>query len=125
MSEHPDGTGARSDRDAPLPGSRLNPVFRVGDTVRRVAGPWTPTVHSLLRHIRDHGFDLAPLPGGLDDQGREILSYIPGDTVGDAIPWPDWVWDEGILAQMGEVTAQYHRAVAGFRPGPAAQWQWE
>ena len=29
----------------------MTPVVRVGDTVRRTAGPWTPAVHGLLRYI--------------------------------------------------------------------------
>jgi hypothetical protein len=37
-------------------------IVRVDDTVRRPSGPWTDSVHQLLRHIREHGFDLAPEP---------------------------------------------------------------
>jgi Ser/Thr protein kinase RdoA (MazF antagonist) len=104
-----------------LPGSRLNQVVRIGDTVRRPAGQWTPTVHALLRHLRESGFGLAPEPLGIDDQGREVLSYIPGDTVGDTLPWQSWVWDDELLTQVGRATARYHRAVADFRPdGPVA-----
>ncbi len=29
--------------------------IRLGDTVRRNAGPWTPAVHSLLGHLHDTG----------------------------------------------------------------------
>ena len=64
-------------RETPLAGSRLNTVVKVGDEVRRVAGPWTPTVHALLRHIRHRGFSLAPEPRRADPVGREALRYIP------------------------------------------------
>jgi hypothetical protein len=106
-----------------LAGSRLNRVVKIDDTVRRPTGPWTPTVHALLRHIREKGFGLAPEPLASDDQGREVLSYIPGDTVGDEIPWPSWVWDDGLLVDVGRATALYHRAVAGFRPAGVVPWQ--
>jgi Ser/Thr protein kinase RdoA (MazF antagonist) len=112
-------------REVPLPGSRLNPVVRSGDSVLRIAGPWTPSVHELLRHVRDRGFTLGPVPRGFDPAGREVLSYLPGETVGDAIPWPDWVWEESMLAQIGRAAAAYHEAAADFRPGPDARWQWE
>ena len=84
------GTGTRvTEPEVPLTGGTLNAVVRVGETVRRTAGPWTPTIHALLRHVRDRGFDLAPEPLGLDDEGREIVSYIPGATVGWSLPWPE------------------------------------
>ena len=61
-----------------LPGGHVGGAVRVGGTVRRPAGPWTPAVHALLAH-------LAPrLPGvpevlGFDDRGREVLSLPPRD----------------------------------------------
>ena len=106
-----------------LPGSRLNRVVKVGDTVRRPAGAWTPIVHALLLHVRERGFGLAPEPLGLDEHGREILSYIPGHTVGDELPWQRWVWDDALLAEIGSATALYHRAVADFRPEGEVPWQ--
>lgn len=110
------------DEETVLAGSRLNQVVKVGDTVRRPSGPWTPTVHALLRHVRDRGFDLAPEPFGHDDRGREVLSYIPGQTVGDDLPWPGWVWADDLLSEVGRATARYHRAVADFRPSGAVPW---
>jgi hypothetical protein len=111
--------------EEPLAGGKLNAVVRIGDTVRRPAGPWTPTIHALLRHVRDNGFDLCPEPIGFDDHGREILSYVPGRTVGWALPWPDWVWDEELLASMARATARYHQAAAGFRPDGVVPWQYD
>ncbi len=112
------------DDETPLPGGKLNLVVRIGDTVHRPAGPWTPIVHDLLRHIRGHGFALGPEPLGFDDQGREVLSYIGGHTVGVDFPWPSWVWDEGLLAHVGRATARYHRAAADFRPSGLIPWNW-
>lgn len=109
--------------ETPLTGGTLNPVVRIGDTVRRPVGPWTPTVHALLRHIRERGFDAAPEPLGLDDMGREILTYIPGTTVGWAAPWPRVVRSDDLLVQVGRTLARYHRAVADFRPAGEVPWQ--
>jgi hypothetical protein len=91
--------------ETPLAGSRLNRVVRIGDTVRRPAGAWTPTVHALLNHLVERGFTLGPRPLGYDGDGREILSYISGRTVGSSLPWPGWIWDEGLLAEIGRATA--------------------
>lgn len=112
-----------AEEETVLPGSRLNRVVKIGHTVHRSAGPWTPTVHALLRHVRERGFVMAPEPIGTDDQGREVLAYIAGETVGDALPWPGWVWDDALLVEVGRATSLYHRAVADFRPEGLIPWQ--
>ncbi|HKF74825.1 MAG TPA: hypothetical protein VKF59_01675 [Candidatus Dormibacteraeota bacterium] len=43
-----------------LPGGFVNAVVRVGSTVRRSTGPWTPAVHALLRHLEAAGFAESP-----------------------------------------------------------------
>jgi Phosphotransferase enzyme family len=106
-----------------LTGGTLNSVVRVGETVRRPVGPWTATIHALLRHIRSRGFALAPEPLGFDDQGREILSFIPGQTVGWSLPWPDLVRNDDLLEEVGATTALYHRVVTDFRPTALIPWQ--
>ncbi len=58
-------------------------VVRVADTVRRPIGPNAPLVHELLRHLERGGFPGAPRLLGIDEAGREILSYLPGDVPGD------------------------------------------
>lgn len=98
-----------------LVGGNLTRVVRVGDTVRRAAGPWTPLVHQLLRHIRAKGFEFAPNPMGLDEAGREVLSFIPGDTI-DGHPWPAWVWSDQLLVEAVHALRDYHEAVSDFRP---------
>lgn len=98
-----------------LAGGNLTRVVRVGDTVRRPSGPWTPLIHELLGHIRVRGFELAPKPMGLDDLGREVLSFIPGDTI-DTHPWPAWVWSDELLVEAVHALSEYHHAVSDFRP---------
>ena len=62
----------------PLAGGNMSSgVVRVGDTVRRPAGPWTPAVHALLTHLHAAGFPGAPRPLGIDEHGREVLTFIP------------------------------------------------
>ena len=78
-----------------LPGGRSFGAVRAGDEVRRPAQPWTATVHSVLRHLEDAGFEGAPRARGFDDQGRERLTFLPGQTLGDTLgetgPWADWL----------------------------------
>jgi hypothetical protein len=53
-------------------------VVRLGDTVRRPVSSNSYFVHGVLRHLESSGFTGAPRFLGLDDQGREVLSYLPG-----------------------------------------------
>jgi len=104
-------------------GGNLNDAVRIGDTVRRRAGPWTPSVHALLRYLEHHGFD-APRVIGVDDQGREVLEFIPGEAhAGTVVPVPDHVMEEARLIEAAQLLRRYHDVVAGFRPPPDARWR--
>lgn len=72
--------------EQPLTGGNMNAVVRVGATVRRTAGPWTPQVHRLLAHLRGKGIQEAPEPLGFDEQGREVLSFLPGLAGHEPLP---------------------------------------
>jgi hypothetical protein len=106
----------------PLSGGNMNSaVVRVGDTVRRPAGPWTPAVHALLTHLHGAGFDGAPRPLGLDDRGREVLTFVPG-----TVPWPAHfrlLDADSQLRRAARLIREFHDAVAGFTPPPGARWQ--
>ena len=109
-----------------LPGGRSFGAVRVGDEVRRPAQPWTATVHSVLRHLEDVGFDGAPRARGFDDQGRERLTFLPGQTLGDTLggtgPWPDWLRCDDALRQVGAWLRRLHDATTAFRPTADAVW---
>ena len=108
--------------EIPLAGGNMSTgVVRVGDTVRRPAGPWTPAVHALLSHLHAVGFHGAPRPLGIDEHGREILTFIPG-----TVAWPDHfhlLHGDGQLRHVARLIREFHDAVAGFTPPPGAQWQ--
>ena len=97
----------------------LSDVVQVGDTVRRVPGPWSPAVHALLRHLEAVGFDGAPRFLGIDERGREVLSFVDGGTLRPDIPG----WSEELLSGVGRLLRRYHDAVADFVPPADAAWQ--
>jgi aminoglycoside phosphotransferase (APT) family kinase protein len=108
-----------TDQEIVLTGGNMTPVVRVGDTVRRGAGPWTPTIHALLRHLRANGFTQVPEPLGIDEQGREIISLIPGRVA--TYPLPDLVLSDDTLETVARTLRALHDATAGFAGG---HWQW-
>ena len=105
--------------DEELQTSAHRRIVRVGDTVRRPAGWWTPAVHALLTHLQDVGFAYSPRPRGIDSHGREVLSYIPGQS--GAIGWHRIHSDQG-LRRFATLLRDYHDAVRGFRPSPGREW---
>ncbi|MFE1078982.1 trifolitoxin immunity protein [Nocardiopsis alba] len=64
--------------EIPLEGGFVTRVVRVGDTVRRVPAERSGFVHELLEHLRERSWPGAPRFLGLDEQGREVLSFLPG-----------------------------------------------
>jgi hypothetical protein len=79
-------------------------------------------VHAVLRHLERVGFDGAPRVLGTDEQGREVLSYLDGDTVGDSVPWPAWVSSDDTLVQVGAWLRRLHDATESFVPPADAVW---
>jgi hypothetical protein len=94
----------------------MSVVERVGDTVRRSAGAWTPTIQRLLRHVREQGVIWVPEPLGYDELGREVLSFVPGDVPHEL---PPWVWSEEVLSDVARALRQWHDASASFDVGGA------
>jgi hypothetical protein len=102
-------------------GGWVNQAVRVGDTVRRNTGPWTPAVHALLKHLKASGFAESPRLLGFDDKCREVLRYIEGTAA--LRPWPDELLQDAGLAALARMLRRYHDAVAGFVSAPGAVWR--
>ncbi|MDA0633543.1 phosphotransferase [Nonomuraea sp. MCN248] len=106
-----------------LEGGNDGGAVRIGATVRRAVRAWTPAVHELLRHLERAGFDGAPRVLGVDDQGREVLTFLEGETLGTCQVWPEWTRTEDALRQVARWLRDYHAAVAGFRPPADTVWR--
>jgi hypothetical protein len=107
------------DDETPLMGGNVNPkVVRVADTVRRSTGPCSKNVHRLLVHLERQGFGFAPRFLGIDERGREILSFIPGSA-----EIPDALWqDATALVEAARMLKKFHDATRDFDFGHAGDW---
>ena len=100
-------------REVPLPGGDVTVgVVRVGDTVRRPMGPPSPLVHEVLAHLERVAFAGAPRLLGVDDAGREALTFVEGEVAGR--PWPAWVADTGRIASVARLVRSYDDAVGSL-----------
>ena len=98
----------------------VSTVNRSGSTVRRPCGPWTPTVHALLRHLAAKGYHYSPRVIGLEAEG-ETLEYLEGEVA--LRPWPSCLLEDSGIAAIGVAICEYHEAVADFVPPPSAVWR--
>ena len=89
-------------------------VIRVGPHVLRPSSPHSRSVHVFLRAVRDAGFEGAPTPVGIDDDGRERLVFIDGDV--PLAPYPDWSQSDAALASIARLLRGLHDAARGFDP---------
>ena len=116
-AEPVDGPRSGAPAEVELTGGGSTTVARRGDAVHRTAGPWTPTVHQLLQHLHASGVTFVPRPLGRDEQGREVLTHLPGTV--PTYPMPPHVWTPAVLATAGRQLAEVHAATRTFRPtGP-------
>jgi hypothetical protein len=106
----------------PLRGGSVSTVVRAGDTVRRQPG--RPFVRELLGFLERSGWGGAPRFLGVDEQGREILTFVDG-----YVPWQEGgmpsapgvsgtsgasgVTAEGSLVRVAELVRGFHDLTAG------------
>ena len=94
-----------------LRGGHVNRVVRLGDTVRRTMSWDRSLVHQALRHLEAVGFEGAPRFLGLDELGREMLTFLPSDLPADANGFSD---DQ--LATAAALLRKLHDATESFAP---------
>jgi hypothetical protein len=103
-----------SEQEEALSGGNVNQVVRIGETVRRHAKP-NPYVHELLLHLEKVVYNLAPRFLGIDEQGREVLSYLEGIVPGNDYPEiEEYMWSDESLMGVAKLLRSYHDATVGF-----------
>jgi len=99
-----------------LYGGSMNEVIKAGNTVHRRA-QGHPMLHRYLLFLEESGMLGVPRFLGFDEQGREILSFIPGKTMGVDYP-PDHpcLHSDETLQGMAKILRQLHDISVEFVP---------
>ena len=100
-----------------LPG-QSGGVERVGRTVRRPTGPWTPAVHDFLGYLSAEGLRGVPTVEGLDGD-REILAYVEGRSV----PVDREIVLDNVLVEAVTWLREFHDIAEGYRPEGVREWR--
>lgn len=95
-------------------------IVRIGNTVRRPVRPFSPTVHAFLSHLHSQGFVDAPVPMGVDEHGREVLSYVPGRAATE--PLDVELAGDDVLVALARLVRRLDDAAEGWTPPQSATW---
>ncbi|MGN6799653.1 MAG: phosphotransferase [Gaiellaceae bacterium] len=97
--------------EVPLDGGRsTDGVVRIGDTVRRPPQHATRLMRDVLVHLEHVRFAASPRWLGFDEKGRDVLTFIEGETFSDT---RRLTWSSGQLVAAGALLRRDHDAVAG------------
>ena len=78
-----------------LSGGNVSDVHRSENTVRRQLKPDSALIHPLLQHLEAKGIHFAPKFLGIDEQGREVLSYMEGEAGNYFLK--GYMWSDDVL----------------------------
>jgi hypothetical protein len=108
--------------DEALVGGMVNAgsVFRRGELVERPAPRNARALHAYLLALKEHGFDAAPAPVGLTADGREQLTFIPGDVA--LPPFPDWAMTRTALESVGSLLRRLHETSTAVAVDTHVEW---
>jgi hypothetical protein len=95
-------------------------VFRHGAVVERPAPRTARALHAHLLALEEQGFDAAPRPIQLTADGREQLTFIPGDVA--LPPFPRWAMSETALHSVGSLLRRLHEASAAIAVDVGVEW---
>jgi len=99
----------RESLESQLVGGRsATEVVRIENTVRRSLGPNSEFNHSLLKLLEEKGFSHAPRFLGIDEKGREILTFMEGE-----VPHGEINWTDDQLVKVVQILKDFHDATVG------------
>lgn len=111
-----------NDDEIELTGGNSNTcVVKIGNTVRRAVGEQSPTVHRILQFLSANGFKGSPRFIGIDDKGREILSFLHGSCEISERAWTS----EEVLISAATLLKEFHDVIAQFPKRSDDIWGFE
>ena len=111
------------DHEHPLPGgNQTAEVVRVGNTVRRPNEPWSPAIRVLLDHLATAVPGIAPRSLGIDEKGRDTISFVEGET--GHYPLAEQMRSDASMVSAARLLRRYHDAASALRDRIDLPWQY-
>jgi thiamine kinase-like enzyme len=105
-----------------LSGGNLTSIYKKNETVLREQKPWSSTIHRVLLHLEKVGHTNSPRFIGIDDSGKEVLSFVPGDCKFDYPFTNDEQEQLLIIKNVAEMMRKYHDASLSFERTERDNW---
>ncbi|WP_017580315.1 aminoglycoside phosphotransferase family protein [Nocardiopsis valliformis] len=120
MAVGPQGRKQDREQDQPLSGGMMNTVLRRGARVVRTAPPHAPALQEYLTALTASGFEGAPRPLALYEDGTEELTFVEGDVA--VPPFPIWATEDWVVSASARLLRRYHDAAQHVPFDPGAAW---
>lgn len=99
------------------------PEIKIKDKkVIRPQKPWSIDIQNFLRYLRDKNVTYVPEPLGFDQDGNEILSYVPGEVY--SYPLPAKLLTQKSIISAGKLLRDFHDKGADFLKSLSGQEKW-
>ena len=95
-----------------LSGGREGKIVREADRVLRPGNAWTPYVHAFLKYLRENGVDNIPVPYGIREDGREVVSFVEGEVCPG--PLPEALFNDTVLTEAAAWLRRCHDVGAAY-----------
>jgi Ser/Thr protein kinase RdoA (MazF antagonist) len=105
-----------------LTGGNVSTVTTNGSIVYKDKKPQSTTTQRLLRHLQSKGLTFCPKPLGFDNKGREMLSFMHGNTLDD-FPGVSSITDKiETVKHAASMLRKFHDATIDFTKQPNDIW---
>lgn len=104
------------DQEEVLEGGNVSNVYRSGQTVRRELKEGSYRIHALLDHLERKGYLHSPRFLCIDEQGREVLTFIKGEA--GNYPLKEYMLSDDSLVEIARMLRTYHDAVSDYAYDP-------
>ena len=101
----------------------MNHVIKIGDTIRKqIKHNWLhqkghPLIHSYLQFLEEKGMEGVPRFLGIDEQGREMFSYVSGETAESGLGFDaDCLHSDQAICDMARFLRKLHDISVDFLP---------
>ncbi|WP_214795446.1 MULTISPECIES: aminoglycoside phosphotransferase family protein [unclassified Exiguobacterium] len=107
-----------NEQEERLSGGNVSTVYKKGNYVYRTQKDGSSNIHRLLRHLEAKGISEVPRFVGIDEQGREILTYLNGETAD--YPLKSYMWSDEAIQGAARLMRRLHDASSDFEW--SAEW---
>ena len=95
-----------------MSGGNVSTVYKNGNYVCRTQKEGSERIHRWLGHLEAMQLSGVPRFIGIDDRGREVLTYLEGETAD--YPLKSYMWSDEAIQDVARLMRRIHDASTDF-----------